>query len=211
MYNVEGFAHMFGGDIPALMWHDIMLAITKGLPPTDFPKPPPPPTGTIPSVIGELQDQALKDLADANFSGIVDANAPSNSPVGTVIGQSPGGGTETTLGTLVHLTVSNGKPPKANVPHVTGLPLQQAKLAIAAAGFNVSVVTQPVSDKAQDGIVLAQSPQGGKKVLAGSTVVVTVGRFVKSSPPPSPSPSPSPSTSPSAEPSPTKTKKPKNH
>jgi penicillin-binding protein 1A len=206
MYNVEGFDHMFGGDIPALMWHDIMLAITKGLPATDFPKPPPPPTGTIPSVVGKPQDQALKVLAKANFSGIVDGEAPSNSPVGTVIGQSPGGGTETTLGTLVHLTVSNGLPPKAKVPDVSGLDVEKAKLVIAAAGFNVSVLEQPVSDKAQDGIVLAQSPQGGKKVLAGSTVVLTVGHFDKHAPTPSPSPSPEPSPTKKPNPHPTKTK-----
>jgi serine/threonine-protein kinase len=180
-----------------------MLEITRGLPALDFPEPPPPPTGTIPSVIGQPQHEALKILSEANFSGIVDGDAPSTAPIGTVIGQSPGGGTETTLGTLVHLTVSNGKPPKSPVPSVTGVSIEEAEAALTAAGFEVTVVEQPVGDKKLDGVVIAQSPEGGKKVLYGSTVTLTVGKYVKGSPSPSSSPPGSPS------PSPTKTKKPK--
>jgi penicillin-binding protein 1A len=58
MENVEGFAGVFGGSIPALIWHDFMSAATAGLPVESFAvpytpapalqptAPPPPPTTT---------------------------------------------------------------------------------------------------------------------------------------------------------------------
>jgi penicillin-binding protein 1A len=39
MYNVEGFADVFGGSIPALIWHNFMAAAMEGQPVLDFPPP----------------------------------------------------------------------------------------------------------------------------------------------------------------------------
>jgi penicillin-binding protein 1A len=39
MENVEGFASVFGGSIPARIWHDFMTEATAGMPVVDFPQP----------------------------------------------------------------------------------------------------------------------------------------------------------------------------
>jgi penicillin-binding protein 1A len=39
MQNVEGFAHVFGGSLPAMIWHDFMLKALKGSPVLDFAPP----------------------------------------------------------------------------------------------------------------------------------------------------------------------------
>jgi penicillin-binding protein 1A len=66
MLNVEGFPEVFGGSIPALIWHDFMQKALAGVPPQDFPTPdlsgydvnpshavvPPPPPAPAPSPTG---------------------------------------------------------------------------------------------------------------------------------------------------------------
>jgi len=199
MYNVEGFSHMFGGDIPAEEWHDVMSAFVRGMPAKDWPPPPPPPQGTVPDVVGKTQDEAIKILADANFDGQVTGEAPSTLPEGTVISQSPGGGSTVDLGSLISLIISNGQPPKAQVPNVVGLPEQAARSVLSGAGFRISVSEVPVADPSQDGLVLQQSPAPGSEVLAGATVSITVGRFTLPSPPPTVPPPPTPTPSPPGE------------
>jgi penicillin-binding protein 1A len=39
MENIEGFAHVFGGSIPAGIWHDFMTAALEGVPIEAFPTP----------------------------------------------------------------------------------------------------------------------------------------------------------------------------
>lgn len=39
MENVEGFAHVFGGSLPAMIWHDFMVSALKGSPWAGFPDP----------------------------------------------------------------------------------------------------------------------------------------------------------------------------
>jgi penicillin-binding protein 1A len=39
MYNVEGFGEMFGGDLPAEIWHDFMAQAVAPYPATGFPTP----------------------------------------------------------------------------------------------------------------------------------------------------------------------------
>src|SRR5439155_5640837 len=171
--GVEGFPEMFGGDIPAEEWHDVMSQYVKGLPPKDWPPPPPPPTGTVPSVVGKPQDEALKILGKANFSPVVAGEINSTLPAGVVASQSPGGGTTTELGSIVNLYISNGQPPKAQVPSVVGLPEAAARSALSSAGFNVAVTEVPVADPAQDGLVLSQQPRPGVNVVVGSTVTIS--------------------------------------
>ncbi len=58
--NVEGYSAVFGGTIPALIWHDFMLKATERMPVLDFPTPsfdgytvgaptPPPPPSPSPT------------------------------------------------------------------------------------------------------------------------------------------------------------------
>jgi hypothetical protein len=65
MENIHGFAHVFGGSIPALIWHDFMASALKGMrilnfhmpsftgydkqPDRQIPLPPPPSPSPSPS------------------------------------------------------------------------------------------------------------------------------------------------------------------
>jgi membrane peptidoglycan carboxypeptidase len=207
MIDVEGFGGgMFGGDIPALMWHDVMTRYTQHYAAKDFPAPPPPQTGQIPSVIGKSQTDALATLAAAHFVGVVGAPMHSTLPVGVIAGQSPGAGSTEDLGFLVNLYPSDGIPPKAIVPNVVGKKGSDASGIISGAGFTPSITLVDTPDYSKNGVVLAQAPHGGAKVLLGSTVTLSVGHFVKASPPPPPPttpPPPPPTTPPPTTPPPT--------
>ncbi len=64
------------------------------------------------------------------------------------------------------------------VPSVIGQPQGAAAGALEAAGFAVSVGTPvPVTDEAQNGLVVAQSVAGGEYLARGSTITIQVGVF----------------------------------
>jgi serine/threonine-protein kinase len=122
------------------------------------------------------QADAVKTLVKASFTPVV-KTAASVEPKGIVFDQSPGGGANAPLGSVVTIMVSNGEAPKAPVPNVIGKSEQDARNRLKAAGFKVAVQYQEVNDPKLDGIVLNQSPKGGKKAPAGSTVTIVVGKF----------------------------------
>jgi serine/threonine-protein kinase len=95
-------------------------------------------------------------------------------PAGQVIGTDPAANTQAAKGTTVRLIVSSG-PQSTNVPSVTQQTQQAATTALTAAGFQVQTVFVP-STPANDGIVLAQDPQGNTQAPQGSTVTITVGQ-----------------------------------
>ena len=215
MFNVTDpavgrtYDHMFGGYIPASIWRDVMTRFTSGMEPKDFPEPPPPETGQVPSVIGRSQDEAIAILAEANFLGIVDGSMHSTLPVGAIASQIPGGGTTTELGVIVRLKTSDGVPPTAPVPSVVGKHQGDAEATLQGAGFDVAVNYVDTPVYSQNNLVLDQAPNGGVKALLGSTVTIAVGHFVKEEPPPpDPSPSPKPTTKPSPTPKPEPSPKP---
>src|SRR6266542_3746510 len=178
---MEGLAKLggrpaFGGSLAAPIWHDFMVKAASGLPVKSFPNPPPPKGGNVPNVVGMKQADAVRTLLKANFTPIV-KSAPSLEPAGVVFAQSPKGGSSATLGSIVTISVSNGKAPKTPVPNVVGRTKDDAKSRLEAAGFKVQVVLQDVDDPTRDGIVLSQSPRGGKEAQLGSTVTIVVGKF----------------------------------
>jgi penicillin-binding protein 1A len=181
--------HAFGGTLAAPIWAAYMSKAVAGMQPKDFPSAPPAPGGRVPDVIGLKQEDAEKTLEEANFTPDVEM-ANSVEPEGTVFDQDPKGGTTATLGSRVVIKVSNGKAPKVKVPNVVGSAQAVATAALKDAGFKVEVVEEIVCDPSQDGVVLSQSPAGGKKADEGSTVTIVVGKYEPPCPSPSPSPSP---------------------
>jgi len=171
-----GGGRAFGGTLAAPIWHNFMAKAVLGLQVKGFPTPPAPKAGTVPNVVGMKKADAQKTLQKANFTPIVKM-APSVEPAGVVFEQHPGGGASVPLGSVVTILVSNGKAPKATVPNVVGRTQGSAKNKLEAAGFKVAVVYQEVNDPKLDGIVVSQSPQGGKKAPKGSTVTIVVGKF----------------------------------
>jgi penicillin-binding protein 1A len=185
-------ANAFGGTIAAPIWHDYMEKAVAGLQVRDFPAPPAPKSGTVPDVTGLKQDDAVKKLADANYTAIVKEVA-CDKPAGIVCSQSPAGGTTLQLGSGVTINVSNGKAAKVKVPSVVGLTSRTAIAALKAAGFDVTVTYEKVANPKKDDIVLSQNPTAGVERKQGTIVTIVVGQF---QPVPSPSPSPPPTPPP---------------
>ena len=143
----------------------------------------------VPQVVGLSADSASAQLARAGFrTRIVRVDA--SDPEGTVVGQDPEGGTRAPRGAVVQLNVSRGQTrttttvvtttttaARAAVPDTRGQQETAATSTLEGAGFRVRVAEQTVSNSADDGIVLRQSPPGGTRAPSGSTVTIIVGRL----------------------------------
>ena len=171
---------VFGGTVSAPIWHTYMLRVMQGMQPIGFPAAPPvttapspPPSIRVPSVVGKTQSLATATLQQAGF-GVTVTVVGDAAPKGTVVGQSPGGGSSATPGTAVNIQVSNGHAPTATVPDVVGMTEGAGTAALQRAGFVVKV--QTVTDPANDGKVIAQSVPPGTKAPKGSTITITVGK-----------------------------------
>ncbi len=117
--NIDGHVwdRMFGGDLPTMIWHDIMTAALVGVPPTPFVGTltgPNQQTNTyvmVPQVVGKSSSDASATL---NTLGLVAqfaaTSVPSAQPAGQVLSSSPGYGAKVPSGSTVLLTVSSGIP-----------------------------------------------------------------------------------------------------
>jgi len=133
---------------------------------------------TVPSVVGEAQEDAVARLREDGLSPIVRERS-SSEPVDTVIEQTPEAGQEVDEGSSVTVFVSNGE--VREVPDVTGLTQSEAEAELDDAGFGVSVRTRETDQPDEDGTVLSQSPRGGVERREGATVTITVGELVPQS------------------------------
>ena len=130
------------------------------------------PEVTIPSVVGQTDDDAVAELTRAGLvAQVVEVN--SDRDEGTVTAQSPAAGTVVVEGTTVRVNVSKGPKP-ATVPSVVGLPYDQAVSELQQAGFSVSRIDVD-SDQAA-GIVTSQTPSGGSDASKGSSVTLNVSK-----------------------------------
>ncbi len=69
----------------------------------------------------------------------------------------------------LNLLVSLGDPTPAYVcPSLVGMPLDQARRALAAAGFKVGTITPVPTPSSREGTILAQSPAPGSKIVKGT-------------------------------------------
>ena len=142
----------------------VVLRVSKG------PKP-----VIVPSVVGSTFDSANSALMGAGFA-VRRKDVESDQPKNTVVDQSPAGGTYQPPGATITLSVSKG-PTTSTVPDVTSLAQADAVAQLRASGFRVRIVSQPVTDPNQDGIVQTQDPAGSAKAPPGSTVTIAVGKF----------------------------------
>jgi eukaryotic-like serine/threonine-protein kinase len=137
---------------------------------------------TVPSVVNLPYEQAVAELRSAGFD-VTRVGVASNLPEGTVTDQDPSGGTESSRGTTVTLSVSQG-PSTAAVPDVTTQDVTVAQTTLEAAGFRTRVQLEDTDDPTLDGIVTAQDPAGGTQAEPNSIVTLFVGRFTEEVPPP---------------------------
>ena len=126
---------------------------------------------SVPSLVGLISKEAAKvELEKAQL--VLGRVTPieSDKPAGTVIEQDIEANTKVDIGTLVSITISNGKAP---VPNVVGLTETDAKNALLNAGFLVTVITKGDGTVAL-GTVLSQTPNAAELAIEGTTVTITV-------------------------------------
>ncbi|TML79865.1 MAG: PBP1A family penicillin-binding protein [Actinobacteria bacterium] len=114
LYNIHGYAKVFGGSLPAMIWSKFMRYAEKNLPVIGFPAPPSSRSLPVPNVVGQTAADAQKTLEAAGFSVKVTI-VKSPKPSGTVLTETPKAGTTLEAGTLITLTVS-GNPAPAPSP-----------------------------------------------------------------------------------------------
>ena len=124
---------------------------------------------TVPRFVALPLGQAQSLAADRHLRLVQSGLAYSlNVPVGAVVSQDTGPGTQVSKGTTVNVVVSQG-PPLVPVPDVIDRKEATAVRMLQAAGFKVSInsVPHPTLDR-----VISQS--GGATAPRGSTIVITI-------------------------------------
>ena len=127
-------------------------------------------TAIVPNVTGAGEQGATSALRRAGFQPNIEFKNSSQSS-GTVIGESPRGGSRVKKGSTVSLVVSSG-PAAVTVPNVVGQSSSNAESTLLAKSFNVSTNYKHAS--AAQGTVISESPGAGQSVAKGSTVILTV-------------------------------------
>ena len=131
---------------------------------------------TVPRVAGDLQ-AALQAVRNAGFSATVHY-VPSDQPRGTVVAQSPAGGTAAPTSAQVTINVSSGQHTEGvGVPNTVGMTIPQAVSAVQSAGLHLVMLRRTVADQSEAGKVIAQTPAAGQQAPKNSRVVVYMGAF----------------------------------
>jgi hypothetical protein len=131
---------------------------------------------TVPSVSGDLQG-ALQAVRNAGFSATVHY-VPSMEPRGTVVAQSPAGGTTAPTSAQVTINVSSGRNTEGvSVPSTIGMTIPQAVSTVQSAGLHLVMLRRTVTDQAEAGKVVAQTPAAGQQAPKNSRIVVYMGAF----------------------------------
>jgi serine/threonine-protein kinase len=132
---------------------------------------------TIPDESGKDPNSAANDLVNLGLKTRTLYEASNIFPTGQVTRTDPPANASVDTGTTVLIYVSTGSG-QVQVPDVRNLTRAQAQAALAADSLQFTVSTAPVTDPAQDGVVIAESPNAGTTVPKGSTVAITVGQFM---------------------------------
>jgi eukaryotic-like serine/threonine-protein kinase len=144
-------------------------------------------TKAVPNVVGRRAASAVNELRAQGFR-VQEVGVVSTKPSGTVLAQSPQSGARIAAGSTVTLRVSRGL---VTVPNTIGQSRGDAIAAVRGAGLEPKAFSVPSSRP--KGTVVAQKPQGGKRVPGGSAVRLNVSSGSTSPvPPPPPPPGPPP-------------------
>jgi beta-lactam-binding protein with PASTA domain/predicted Ser/Thr protein kinase len=135
----------------------------------------------VPDVTGQSFEEASSALSNRGFQVTRKEQVTDNEDPGTVLSQSPSGGTSIDKGSTVTLTVAK-QPQEVEVTDVTGETQNDAVQRLSQEGFEIDIQEQPVDSQEGDGVVVQQDPAGGK-AKRGSTVTLVVGKYSPAAPP----------------------------
>ncbi len=122
----------------------------------------------VPNVVGTDSDSAQKALRDAGFVPVLTydvepANAPQN-----VTSQNPAAGSKARKGSKATIMVAV----PGTVPDVSGQPLDVAKAALIAAGYQIGNIVQ--TQEGDEGTVVRTEPEADASLRPGESVNITV-------------------------------------
>ena len=121
----------------------------------------------VPDVAKQAQDAAQQTLEDAGFEiGAINSDYSPDVPEGTVMSTEPESSTQLEKGSVVNLTVSNGK---VRMPNVTQQPISAANTTLANLGLQVQA--SPTYTCTGNTVTQQSAPEGD--IAQGSTVVLT--------------------------------------
>ncbi|HET6869959.1 MAG TPA: Stk1 family PASTA domain-containing Ser/Thr kinase [Solirubrobacteraceae bacterium] len=140
-----------------------------------------PPSVQVPDVTTEDVGQAKSTLQSRGFNVATTSEVSTTAAPGTVLSQSPAGGKSAASGSTVTLVVAKA-PPTVAVPNVVGKTHGAANAMLGAEGFPATPQQQTVTNQAQNGIVLSQTPAASTQVKKGTTVTIVVGKYVAPTP-----------------------------
>jgi serine/threonine-protein kinase len=130
---------------------------------------------TVPALAGKSVDAAKAALQQAGLTvGNQLQQGDPTVPAGSVIGSSPGAGSQVAPNTSVDLLVSTGPQP-VDLPDVTGESVDQATADLQAKGFQVKLDPNQVFSDQDAGTVAAQNPAAGQS-QQGVTVTLTISK-----------------------------------
>jgi beta-lactam-binding protein with PASTA domain/predicted Ser/Thr protein kinase len=126
----------------------------------------------VPSVTGDTL--AIAQTALSQFTlGKVTQEPSATKPAGTVLSQTPQGGTMALPGSTVTLVVAAS----VTVPSVLGESVSQATSTLTALGLTYTRTYSLTDIQSDNGQVLSQNPGANQKATAGSPVILTIGRY----------------------------------
>ncbi|WP_328889449.1 Stk1 family PASTA domain-containing Ser/Thr kinase [Streptomyces sp. NBC_00316] len=129
----------------------------------------------VPDVAGASPAEARRALKDAGLvPGMVTKEFSEEVGQGEVIRTDPTAGTERHPDSAVALVVSKGSP--VDVPHVTGMSVEEATAALEEEGLKAEVLPDRVNSSEAGGDIARQSPGGGAQAAEGDTITLTVSK-----------------------------------
>jgi serine/threonine-protein kinase len=129
------------------------------------------PTSTeIPNVVGNDPDTAQATLTQAAFVPVLNYNVDAKGPPGKVAFQNPNAGSQAKKGSKVTIFVTV----PGTVPDVAGMTLDDAKLALVAAGYKVGNIAYTPDATVAPGTVVRTEPEGSMRLNPGESVNLTV-------------------------------------
>jgi serine/threonine-protein kinase len=142
----------------------------------------------VPKLVGLAVATARRTLEGVGLAVGSVTEKDSDQQAGRVLSTDPPSDAEVATGSRVNLVVASGK---TGVPYVVGRDRDDAEAVLERAGFTVDVRRQDTPDRDQDGVVIAQDPNGGG-AEPGSTVTITVGNYERRASPSPTDTAPSP-------------------
>jgi beta-lactam-binding protein with PASTA domain len=131
-------------------------------------------TTSVPSVVGENVDNAVKILREAGLTPkVAETRIDKQFPIGSVALQNPQPGSEVKFGRGVYLTVSGGEP-LVYVPSLRGKSLRDARFTLERTALTLGTIQYQPSTEFPENTIIDQAIPEGTEVKNGSKIDVTV-------------------------------------